>query len=137
MKMEIYRVGSRPSAKGPEANFTGTVRMDPLFGATEPGRVAAARVTFEPGARTAHHHPLGQHLVVTAGCGRTQCEGSPKQEIRAGDVVFCECGTRHWHGAAATTGMSHIAIQEWLDGKAVTWMEKVSDEEHLAPVVPD
>jgi quercetin dioxygenase-like cupin family protein len=95
-------------------------------------------VTFEPGARSAWHtHPLGQNLIVTSGCGWTQCEGGPKKEIRAGDVVSCPCGKKHWHGATATTGMSHIAIQEALDGKAVEWMEKVTDEQYLAEIESD
>jgi quercetin dioxygenase-like cupin family protein len=134
----IKRSGSQPSAKGPADYFTGTVRIDPLFASTEPSRVSAALVTFEPGARSAWHtHPLGQNLVVTSGCGWTQCEGGPKKEIRAGDVVSCPCGRKHWHGATATTAMSHIAIQEALDGKAVEWMQKVTDEEYLAEVTPD
>lgn len=138
MDMQIYRVGSRPSAKGPEANFTGNVRMDPLFGPTEPARTSATLVTFEPGARTAWHtHPLGQHLIVTVGSGWTQCWGGPKKAIRAGDVVFCNCGRKHWHGATDTTSMSHIAVQEWLDGAPVNWLEKVSDEQYLSPVEPD
>ena len=134
----IKRSGSQPSAKGPAEWFTGDVRVDPLFSATEPSRVSAALVTFEPGARSAWHtHPLGQHLVVTAGCGWTQCWGGAKREIRAGDVITCPCGQKHWHGATATTGMSHIAIQEALDGKAVEWMEKVTDQEYLSEVAPD
>jgi quercetin dioxygenase-like cupin family protein len=134
----IKRSGSQPSTKGPEAWFTGNVRIDPLFSATEPSRVQAGLVTFEPGARTAWHtHPLGQNLVVLSGCGWTQCWGGPKKEIRAGDVVSRPCGGKHWHGATATTGMSHIAIQEALDGKVVEWMEKVTDEQYLAPVAPD
>jgi len=109
------------------------VRIDPLFAATEPSRVSAALVTFEPGARTAWHtHPLGQRLVVTAGCGWVQCWDGPKREIRAGDVVACPPGEKHWHGATATTAMSHIAIQEALDGKVVEWLEKVSDQEYSA-----
>ena len=134
----IKRSGSQPSAKGPAEWFTGNVRVDPLFSATEPSRVSAALVTFEPGARSAWHtHPLGQHLVVTVGCGWTQCEGGPKREIRAGDVISCPCGKKHWHGATTTTSISHIAIQEALDGKAVEWMEKVSDKQYLAEVTPD
>lgn len=138
MDMEIYRVGSRPSVEGPADWFTGRVRIDPLFNPTEPARTSAAQVTFEPGARTAWHtHPLGQHLIVTAGVGWTQCWGGPKKEIRAGDVVFCNCGKKHWHGASETTAMSHIAIQESQDGSAVEWLEKVSDEQYLSPVEGD
>ena len=138
MDMQIYRVGSRPSVKGPEDYFTGDVRIDPLFNPTEPARASAVLVTFEPGARTAWHtHPLGQHLIVTAGSGWTQCRGGPKKEIRAGDVVFCNCGKQHWHGATDTTGMSHIAVQEYLDGTPVNWLEKVSDEQYMSAVKPD
>jgi quercetin dioxygenase-like cupin family protein len=134
----IKRSGSQASTKGSAEWFTGNVRVDPLFSATEPSRVSAGLVTFEPGARSAWHtHPLGQHLVVTAGCGWTQCWGGAKREIRAGDVISCPCGQKHWHGATATTGMSHIAIQEALDGKAVEWMEKVTDEEYLSGIAPD
>jgi quercetin dioxygenase-like cupin family protein len=134
----IKRSGSQPSSKGPEQYFTGNVRIDPLFQPTEPSRVSAALVTFEPGARSAWHtHPLGQNLVVISGCGWTQCQGGPKKEIRAGDVISCPCGKKHWHGATATTGMSHIAIQEALNGKVVEWMEKVTDEEYLASITPD
>jgi quercetin dioxygenase-like cupin family protein len=134
----IKRSGSQPSTKGPEQYFTGNVRIDPLFQPTEPGRVSGALVTFEPGARSAWHtHPLGQNLIVVSGCGWTQCHGGPKNEIRAGDVITCPCGKKHWHGATATTGMSHIAIQEALDGKVVEWMAKVTDEEYLAQVTPD
>ncbi len=129
--MEIKRIGSRPSARGPADWFTGTVRIDPLFEAEEPARAASARVTFEPGARTAWHtHPLGQRLIVTEGCGWVQREGAGIEEIRPGDVVLFAPGERHWHGATATTAMTHIAIQEQLDGKAVEWLEKVSDEEY-------
>ncbi|MDB6063550.1 MAG: transcriptional regulator [Verrucomicrobiaceae bacterium] len=136
--MKIYRAGSRPSTKGPETIFTGSVRLDPLFDLTEPGRTSAALVTFEPGARSAwHHHPLGQHLIVTAGCGWTQCWGGFKKEIRAGDVVFCNCGQKHWHGATDTTAMSHIAVQEWQDGSPVTWLEKVTNDQYLWAVEPD
>jgi quercetin dioxygenase-like cupin family protein len=131
--MEIKRNGSQPSGKGPEEYFTGNVRIDPLMQMPVPARVSCALVTFEPGARSAWHwHPLGQTLVVTQGCGWVQSEGSPKVEIRAGDVVCCPPRERHWHGATSTTGMSHIAIQEALDGKNVEWMEKVSDEEYQA-----
>jgi quercetin dioxygenase-like cupin family protein len=131
--MEIKRSGSQPSSAGPADWFTGTVRIDPLFQATAPARASAASVTFEPGARTAwHRHPLGQTLIVTAGCGRAQREGSPIEEIRPGDVVWFRPGEKHWHGAAPTTAMTHIAIQEQLDDKAVEWMEKVSDEQYKA-----
>ena len=136
--MEIKRNGSQPSTKGPEAYFTGSVRIDPLFQPTEPSQVSAGLVTFEPGARSAWHtHPLGQTLIVTAGLGWTQCWGGPKKEIRQGDVISCGCGQKHWHGATATTGMSHIAIQEALDGKVVDWLEKVTDEEYLVEVEAD
>jgi quercetin dioxygenase-like cupin family protein len=129
--MEIKRSGSQPSAKGPAENFTGTVRVDPLFPAIEPMRASAAYVTFEPGARSAWHtHPLGQRLIVTAGFGRTQVWGGPVEEIRPGDVVICPAGVKHWHGASPTTAMTHIAIQEAKDGKVVDWLEKVSDEQY-------
>jgi quercetin dioxygenase-like cupin family protein len=129
--MDIKRIGSQPSGKGPADYFTGTVRIDPLNSAPAPARVVAAAVTFEPGARTAWHtHPLGQTLVVTAGCGRVQREGGPIEEIRPGDVVWISPGEKHWHGAAPTTGMTHIAIQENLDGKAVEWLEHVTDEQY-------
>jgi quercetin dioxygenase-like cupin family protein len=129
--MEIKRNGSQPSAKGPGDWFTGTVRIDPLFAPNEARRAAAATVTFEPGARTAWHtHPLGQTLVVTAGWGRVQRMGGPIEEIRPGDVVWFPPGEKHWHGASPTTAMTHIAIQEQLDGKVVDWMEKVSDEQY-------
>jgi quercetin dioxygenase-like cupin family protein len=131
--MEIVRAGSKPSAKGPEAWFTGTVRVDPLFNPFDPARVQGASVTFEPGARTAWHtHPLGQTLVVTAGLGRAQREGNPVEEIRPGDVVWFAPGEKHWHGASPTTAMTHIAIQEVKDGKVVDWMEKVTDEQYGA-----
>jgi len=131
--MEIKRNGSRPSGKGPEAWFTGAVRIDPLFQPDGPTRAAAASVTFEPGARTAWHtHPLGQTLIVTAGCGWAQHEGGPVEEIRPGDVIWFPPNEKHWHGAAPTTAMTHIAIQEQLDGKVVEWMEHVSDEQYLA-----
>lgn len=131
--MELKRAGSQPSARGPEEFFTGAVRIDPLNSPPPPARVAVVSVTFEPGARTAWHtHPLGQTLVVTAGCGWTQCEGEPAVEIRAGDVIWCPPGHKHWHGATSTTSMTHIAIQEALDGKAVIWMEKVTDEQYLS-----
>lgn len=138
MDMKIYRVGSRPSVKAPAEHFTGNVRLDPLFDPTEPARTSAAAVTFEPGARTDWHtHPLGQHLIVTAGSGWTQCWGGPKKEIHAGDVVHCNCGKKHWHGATDTTSMSHIAVQEWQDGTPITWMEKVTDEQYMSEVEPD
>ena len=131
--MEIARSGSQPSSKGPAEWFTGDVIIDQLFEAPEPARVRGASVTFEPGARTAWHtHPLGQILIVTSGCGWTQCEGESIEEIRAGDVIWCPCNHRHWHGATPTTAMTHIAIQEGLDGKFVTWMEHVTDEQYLA-----
>jgi quercetin dioxygenase-like cupin family protein len=130
--MKLQRVGSAPSVKGDPKTFTGNVRLDPLTLAPQPWRVSCNLVTFEPGARTAwHNHPLGQTLVVTSGCGWTQCEGEPIEEIRAGDVIWCPPGHRHWHGATATTGMSHIAIQEALDGKFVEWMEHVPDAQYL------
>ena len=131
--MEIKRVGSQPSATGPSEWFTGTVRIDPLFSAPDPARVSMALVTFEPGARTAWHtHPFGQTLIVTAGCGQVQREGGPIEEIRPGDVVWFAPGEKHWHGAAQTKAMTHIAIQEKLDGKTVDWMEQVSDEQYGA-----
>jgi quercetin dioxygenase-like cupin family protein len=126
--MEIKRVGSVASGKGPADWFTGTVRIDPLAQAAAPARVVAASVTFEPGARTAWHtHPLGQTLIVTAGCGRAQREGGPIEEIRPGDVVWIAPGEKHWHGAGPSTAMTHIAIQEQLEGKAVEWLEKVDE----------
>ena len=129
--MDIKRSGSQPSAKGPAEYFTGTVRIDPLFEAYEPARTSGASVTFEPGARTAWHtHPLGQTLIVTAGCGLVQRWGGAIEPIRPGDVVWFEPGEKHWHGATATTAMTHIAIQEWLDGKPVDWLEQVSDEQY-------
>ena len=131
--MEIKRIGSQPSGRGPAEWFTGTVRIDPLFGATAPARAAGNAVTFEPSARTAWHtHPLGQVLIVTAGCGLVQREGGPVEEIHPGDVVWFEPDEKHWHGASPTTAMTHIAIQEVLDGKAVDWMEKVPDEQYQA-----
>mgnify|MGYP001298794667 FL=1 len=131
--MEIKRNGLQPSAVGPADWFTGVVRLDPLHQASEPARVGCAYVTFEPGARTAWHtHPLGQTLVVTAGCGRAQHWGGPVEEIKPGDVVWFAPGEKHWHGAAPTTAMTHIAIQEYLDGKAVEWLEHVSDEQYIA-----
>ena len=129
--MEITQAGSRSSRKGPEEYFTGAVRLDPLFEAAEPARAVGASVRFEAGARTAWHtHPLGQTLIITAGSGWVQREGGPIEEIYPGDVVWFEPDEKHWHGATATNGMTHIAIQENLDGKVVTWMEKVSDEEY-------
>jgi quercetin dioxygenase-like cupin family protein len=131
--MDIKRSGSQPSGKGPAEYFTGTVRIDPLFEAPDPARVRSASVTFEPGARTAWHtHPLGQTLIVIVGCGRAQRVGGPIEEIRPGDVVWFAPGEKHWHGATPTTAMTHIAIQEQLDGKAVVWLEKVSDEQYQA-----
>jgi quercetin dioxygenase-like cupin family protein len=129
--MKISRVGSQPSGPGPADYFTGAVRIDPLFQAPEPARVGGASVTFEPGACTAWHtHPLGQTLIVTAGLGWVQREGAPVEEIRPGDVVWIPPGVKHWHGASATTAMTHLAIQESLDGKPVEWLEKVSDEQY-------
>ncbi|MFO0890267.1 MAG: cupin domain-containing protein [Isosphaeraceae bacterium] len=129
--MEITRIGSRPSAKGPADWFTGAVRIDPLFQPSPPSRAAAACVTFEPGARTAWHtHPLGQTLIVTAGCGWVQREGGPVEEVYPGDVVWFPPGEKHWHGATPTTAMSHVAIQEQLDGKVVDWLELVRDEQY-------
>jgi quercetin dioxygenase-like cupin family protein len=129
--MDIRRAGSSASTEGPADYFTGMVRIDPLFPVTAPARGAGNAVSFEPGARTAWHtHPLGQVLIVTAGCGRAQREGGPVEEIRPGDVVAFPPGEKHWHGAAPTTAMTHIAIQETLDGKAVEWLEKVSDEQY-------
>jgi quercetin dioxygenase-like cupin family protein len=129
--MEIQRNGTRPSGKGPAEWFTGTVRVDPLFSPPAPARVAGAAVTFEPGARTAWHtHPLGQTLVVTAGLGRVQREGGEIEEIRPGDVVWFPPGEKHWHGASPAVAMTHIAIQEGLDGKNVDWLEKVTDEQY-------
>jgi quercetin dioxygenase-like cupin family protein len=131
--MEIKRAGSQPSAKAPAEYFTGTVRIDPLLNAPAPARIVGNSVTFEPGARTAWHtHPLGQHLIVTAGCGRVQRLGGPIEEIRPGDVIWIPPGEKHWHGAAPTTAMTHIALQEQLDGKAVDWMEYVTDEQYNA-----
>ncbi|MDI6836133.1 MAG: cupin domain-containing protein [Rhizobiaceae bacterium] len=131
--MEIHRAGSRPSARGPSEWFTGTVRIDPLFTAKDPARAAGNTVTFEPGARTAWHtHPLGQVIIVTSGLGRAQHFGGPVEEIRPGDVVWFEPGEKHWHGAGPTTAMTHIAIQEALGGKAVDWLEHVTDEEYGA-----
>ncbi|HLX11092.1 MAG TPA: cupin domain-containing protein [Thermoanaerobaculia bacterium] len=131
--MDVKRSGSQPSGKGPVDYFTGTVRIDPLFQAPAPARVVGASVTFEPGARTAWHtHPLGQTLVVTAGCGLAQRWAGPIEEIRPGDVIWFPPGEKHWHGATANTAMTHTAIQEQLDGKTVEWLEKVSDEQYEA-----
>ena len=129
--MEIKRAGSQPSSKGPAEWFTGTVRIDPLFSSSDPARAAGASVTFEPGARTAWHtHPLGQTIIVTAGCGWAQREGGPVEEIRPGDGVWFPPGEKHWLGATPITAMTHIAIQESLGGKAVDWLEQVSDEQY-------
>ncbi|MRU16377.1 cupin domain-containing protein [Roseovarius sp. A21] len=129
--MKITRSGANPSNPGPEDYFTGTVRIDPLFAAEDPGRASGAQVTFEPGARTAWHtHPAGQTLIVTFGRGRVQRDGGPVEEIRQGDVVWFPAGEKHWHGAEPDTAMSHIAIQESINGSPVTWMEKVSDEDY-------
>lgn len=129
--MRITRAGTQPSAKGPADWFTGTVRIDPLFQPNLPARTSGASVTFEPGARTAWHtHPLGQTLIVTSGCGWAQCERDPVEEIHPGDVIWLPPNVKHWHGAAPTTAMTHIAVQEALDGKLVEWMEKVTDEQY-------
>src|SRR5947207_8077844 len=131
--MQITRSGSQPSGKGPAEYFTGVVRVDPLFQAPNPARVSGASVTFEPGARTAWHtHPLGQTLTVTGGSGRVQREGGSIEEIHAGVVVWFPPGEKHWHGASPSTAMTHIAIQEQLNGKAVDWLQKVSDEQYGA-----
>jgi quercetin dioxygenase-like cupin family protein len=131
--MELKRSGSQASVKGPEATFTGNVRIDPLFQASEPARTMGAYVTFEPGARSAWHtHPLGQILIVTSGCGLVQSAGGPAEVIRAGDVVRCPPGEKHWHGATPATAMTHIAIVEELNGKGVDWLEKVTDDEYVA-----
>ena len=131
--MDIKRSGSQASGKGSAEYFTGTVRIDPLFQPNAPARAVGASVTFEPGARTAWHtHPLGQTLIVTAGCGLAQRWGGAIEEIRPGDVIWFAAGEKHWHGATATAAMTHIAIQEQLDGKVVDWLEKVSDEQYRA-----
>ena len=131
--MQITRSGSQPSGKGPAEYFTGVVRVDPLFQAPDPARVSGASVTFEPGTRTAWHtHPLGQTLIVIAGSGRVQREGGSIEEIHPGDVIWFPPGEKHWHGASPTTAMTHIAIQEQLNGKAVDWLQKVSDEQYGA-----
>lgn len=130
--MKIQRNGTQPSAPGPAEWFTGTVRVDPLFQAPAPGRAGGASVTFEPGARTAWHtHPLGQTLIITAGCGRVQRWGGPVEAVNPGDVVIFLPGEKHWHGAAPTTAMTHIAVHETLDGSAVTWMEHVTDDQYM------
>ena len=130
--MDIKRNGTQPSVKVPAENFTGNVRADPLFKAEAPARTNGTSVTFEPGARTAwHSHPLGQRLIVTAGCGRVQRWGGPVEEIRPGDVIWFPPGEKHWHGAAPATAMTHISIVEHLDGKTADWMENVSDEQYL------
>lgn len=130
-ELRIARAGSQPSARGSAEYFTGSVRVDPLFPATAPSRTSAGSVTFEPGARSAWHtHPLGQTLIVTAGVGRVQRWGGPVEEMRPGDVVWIPPGVKHWHGATATTGVTHTAIQEALDGRNVDWMEKVTDEQY-------
>ena len=129
--MTITRSNTQPSRKGPAEYFTGSVRIDAPFSTTAPARVGGASVTFEPGARTAWHtHPLGQTLIVTSGCGWVQSEGGAREEIRAGDIVWFPPGVKHWHGASATIGMTHIAIAEALDGKTVDWMEKVTDAQY-------
>ena len=131
--MDIKRAGSTPSGKGPAEYFVGVVRIDPLFQAGAPARAAGSSVTFEPGARTAWHtHPLGQTLIVTTGFGRAQRWGGPIEELRPGDVIWFPPGEKHWHGAAPTTAMTHIAIQEQLDGKTADWMERVTDEQYQA-----
>ncbi|KPH61633.1 cupin domain-containing protein [Novosphingobium aerophilum] len=131
--MKLIRNGTQPSIKGPADWFTGNVRIDSPFQGEAPARAGGAIVTFEPGARTAWHtHPLGQTLLVTSGCGWTQCEGEDIVLIRAGDVVWCPPGHKHWHGATPTTAMTHVAIAEMLDGRAVDWLEHVTDEQYLA-----
>lgn len=131
--MTIIRSGSQAPVKGPDEYFTGSVTIQWQFSRAEPARLAGALVSFEPGARSAwHSHPLGQTLIVTSGVGWHQCESEPREEIRAGDIVWCEPGRRHWHGGTPDSAMSHIALQEALDGEVVTWMEKVTDEEYLA-----
>ncbi|HQT63176.1 MAG: cupin [Acidocella sp. 20-57-95] len=131
--MDITRSGTQPSTKAPADYFTGTVRIDPLISPPEPARVAMAQVTFEPGARTAWHtHPLGQTLIVLTGCGWVQRVGGPKETIRPGDIVWIPPGEKHWHGATATTAMTHIAIQEKQNGSPVDWLEQVADTDYLA-----
>jgi quercetin dioxygenase-like cupin family protein len=132
--MELKRNGSQPSARGPAEYFTGTVRIDQLFRPQGPARTSGSYVTFEPCARSNWHtHPLGQTLIVTSGCGLVQSWGAPIKVIRPGDVISCPPGEKHWHGASPTTAMTHIAIQEELNGKVVDWMEKVTDEQYNAP----
>ena len=129
--MDIKRIGSQPSTKGSDEYFTGTVRIDPIIKADAPARVQGASVTFEPGARTAWHtHPLGQTLIITYGCGWVQRNGGLKEEVHPGDVIWFPAGEKHWHGATGTTAMTHIAIQEQLNGKTVDWMEKVTNEQY-------
>jgi quercetin dioxygenase-like cupin family protein len=137
--MKVYRNGARPTVKGPAEWFTGSVRIDNPFQLDAPGRAGGAIVTFEPGARTNWHtHPGGQALVVLSGVGWTQCEGGPRTEIRAGDVICCPCGRRHWHGASPTVAMSHVAVTDMIDGKNVEWMEPVTDEQyHAGPLVTE
>jgi quercetin dioxygenase-like cupin family protein len=136
--MDIYRNGSRPTRRGPADYFTGTVWLDPIVNAPAPARVAAARVSFEPGARTAWHtHPLGQTLYVVSGVGRVQKEGEPVREIRAGDTVWIPPGEKHWHGAAPDHGMTHVAMQEAVDGSAVEWLEQVSDADYTKAVAAE
>lgn len=137
--MELKKPGSQASVRGPADWFTGTVRIDPLNAPPPPAGVSCASVTFEPGARSNWHtHPLGQTLLITAGCGWTQCEGEPIVEIRAGNVIWCPPGHKHWHGATPTTSITHIAIQEALDGQNVEWMERVSDEQYpVGPALKD
>ena len=131
--MDIKRSGSQPSSKGQAEYFTGSIRIDPLFEAKEPGRAGGVSVTFEPGARTAwHSHPLGQNLIVTTGCGLVQSWGGAVEKIRPGDVIWSSPGEKHWHGATPTTAMTHISIVEQLDGKSADWMEQVSDEQYQA-----
>ena len=131
--MDIKRSGSQPSGRGPAETFTGAVRIDPLSQAPEPARVVCSSVTFEPGARSAWHtHPLGQTLIVTAGCGLVQSWGGPVEKIRPGDVIWCPPGEKHWHGATAKTAVTHIAIMEQLNGKVVDWLEKVTDDQYAA-----
>ena len=137
--MVVFRAGSSKAIPGPADWFTGRVRIDRIFTAPAPARIGIAVVNFEPGARTNWHtHPLGQAMLVTDGVGWTQCENGPKTEIRAGDLIWCNCGRRHWHGATDTTGMQHVAVNEFLDGKPVDWLEPVTDETYLAgPVKKD
>ncbi len=136
--MEITRNGTQPSGRGPAEWFTGTVRVDPLFSPSGPARTGGASVTFEPGARTAWHtHPLGQTLIVTAGCGWVQHWGGPVVEVQPGDVVQFAPGEKHWHGATPTTAMSHIAVHEFLDGSPVEWLEHVSDAQYTAEIASE